>query len=269
MKLRDLNTGFVVRGVILALPVAIALIFVASLARIAGPPPDPTPVAPTILAPRGGPPAGPVGLRAWARYRDESYNVVGSGFLLQLSDGQLVGVTAAHSVAIGNPDRPLEQIALGFADQAEFVAELDAFHGRPGQPRTGSDMAVDYVLLKTHQSLDTNMVLTPDPRGGPQPGERVSLFTDMGSASGGQRVLEGTVQSASDKAVWVLMDRLFNPAMMSGSPFVSQHTGQAVGMLIAGTLRGRRLLLAVHPIGSIVALAESAEEFPRMAEYGR
>ena len=77
------------------------------------------------------------------------------------------------------------------------------------------------------------------------------------------------MQSASHTAVWVLMDKPFNPGLASGSPFVSQHTGQVVGMLIAGSLRGRRLLLGAHPIESIVHLAESADELFKIDEYRR
>ena len=128
-------------------------------------------------------------------------------------------------------------------------------------------MTVDYVLLQADQPVDLGFVLTPDPRGAPQSGERVSLFSGLGDGHGGRRILEGTVQSVSDVAVWVLMDELFNPGLMSGSPFVSQHTGQVVGMTIAVNPRGGRLLLGVHPIGSIVQLAESATEFPKFREY--
>ncbi len=191
------------------------------------------------------------------------------GFLIRLSDGEIVGVTPAHGLSFGDPDHPLERIALGVAGQTDFVVEFDTLWGQPGQPRTGGDMTVDYVLLQADQPIDSSFVLTPDPRGAPQPGERVSLFSGLGDGHGGQRVLEGTVQSVSDTAVWVLMDELFNPDGMSGSPFVSQHTGQVVGMAIAVSPRGGRLLLGVHPIGSIVQLAESATEFPKISEYQR
>jgi hypothetical protein len=267
-----MNIKFVVRGLLLALPVAaitsVAYIVVMFRAQL-GRPPDPTPPPPTILALHGELPAGPVGLQELARYRGDAYSLVGSGFLILLGDGEIVGVTTAHSVSLGNPDRPLEQIALGVAGQTDFVAEFDTLWGQPGQPRTGGDMRVDYVLLQADQPIDLSFVLTPDPRGAPQPGERVSLFSGLGDGHGGQRILEGTVQSVSDTAVWVLMDDLFNPGLMSGSPFISQHTGQVVGMAIAVNLRGGRLLLGVHPIGSIVQLAESATEFPKISEYRR
>ena len=173
-------------------------------------------------------------------------------------------------MSLGDPNQPLERIGLRVAGRTEFVAQFDRLHGQPGQPRTGDDLTVDYVLLLPSRPIEPDLVLQPDPRGRPQPGERVSLFTGLGGdgdADDGQRVLQGTVQSASDTAVWVLMDEWFNPALMSGSVFISQHTGQPVGMLIAGTIRGRRLLLGAHPIGSIVHLAESATEFPRLNEY--
>ena len=108
--------------------------------------------------------------------------------------------------------------------------------------------------------------MMPDPRGAPQPGERVTLYSGLGDGRGGLRVHEGTVQSVEDKAFWVLMDRWFNPSQMSGSPIVSQHTGQAVGMVVAGSPRLGRVLLGAHPIGSLVNLAESATEFPTLSE---
>ncbi len=263
----ETNLRFVWRGLLLALPMAVVLTVVGfTLLTFVGPPPDPTPPPPTILAPRGAPPPGPVSLQAWAQYRGQGYGPVGSGFLLHLDDGQVVGVTAAHSLAIGDPDRPLQRVALGVAGRADFVAEFDTLHGRPGQARQGEDMTVDYVLLQPRQPVDAGWVLWPDSRGAPQPGERVWLLDSRQDNAVAQRALEGTVQSADDSAVWVLMDRLFYPAMLSGSPLVSQHTGQVVGMLIAGTVRGNRLLLGVHPIGSIVRLAESANEFPKLGE---
>ena len=260
------------RGLLLALPVAaiasVALTLVMIRVQIGGPP-DPTPPPPAIFAPRGELPAGPVGLQELARYRGETYILTGSGFLILLNDGTIVGVTTAHSVLIGDPDHLSKQIALAVAGQTDFVAEFDTLWGQPGQPRTGGDMTVDYVLLQADQPIDSGFVLTPDPRGAPQPGERVSLVSGLGDGHGGRRILEGTVQSVSDTAVWVLMDGLFNPGLMSGSPFISQHTGQVVGMAIATTLRRNRLLLGTHPIGSIVQLAESATEFIKMDEYQR
>jgi hypothetical protein len=258
---------FVLRGLLLGLPLACLLtagwIFLQTpFARR----PDPTPLPPTILAPPGSMPVGPVGLREWALYRGRAYEPVGSGFLLRLPSGDIVGVTAAHAVSLDQPDRPLQQIALGVAGRRGFVGEFDTLQGRPGRRFLPEDLAVDYLLLRVESPVDASLVLMPDPRGSPQPGERVSLYGGVGDASAGLRVLEGTVQSVGDSAIWVLMDDRFNPGQLSGSPFVSQHTGQAVGMVLAASPRGTRLLLGAHPIGSLVRLAESATEFPKLIE---
>jgi hypothetical protein len=129
------------------------------------------------------------------------------------------------------------------------------------------NLTVDYMLLDTDSSVDPRLVLVPDPRGAPQPGERVLLYSAQTDARGEARVFEGTVQSVSDAGMWVLMDKLFNPVLTSGAPFVSQHTGHVVGMVIAGSPRRHRLLLGAHPIGSIAQRAESADEFPKIGEY--
>jgi len=268
-----MNTKFVIRGLLLALPVAVVATVTGFAVMVVrgwiGPPPGPPPPPPTVLAPRGEMPGGPVGLQEWVQVHGEEYHLAGSGFLLALDGGEVVGVTTAHSVPLGDPDRPVDRIGLRVAGQADFVAEFDTLHGQPGRPRTGEDLAVDYVLLHADRPADPGLVLVPDPRGAPQPGERVSLWSGQGDGKGGRRALEGTVQSVGNTAVWVLMDEWFNPSFMSGSPFVSQHTGQAVGMAIAANPRRGRVLVGAHPIGSIVRFAGSATEFSRISKYRR
>ena len=271
-----MNTKFILRGLLIALPVTVivtaaGLAFMIARAWV-GPLPGPIPPSPTIDEPRGELPAGPVGLQEWVQVRGEEYHLAGSGFLVRLDGldgGEILGVTTAHSASLGDPDRPVERMAMRLAGQADFEVEFDTLWGHPGQPRTGEDLTVDYVLLRTDGPIDPGLILAPDPRGAPQPGERVSLWSGQGDGHGGQRVLEGTVQSVSETAVWVVMDELFVPGMMSGSPFVSQHTGQVVGMAIAASPRRRHMLIGLHPIGSIAGLAESATAFPRLSEFRR
>jgi hypothetical protein len=133
---------------------------------------------------------------------------------------------------------------------------------------TPENLTRDYVLLEVERPVDPALVLVPDPRGAPQPGERVSLYSGLGDGQGKVRVLSGTVQSISDTAVWVLMDDTFNPGLMSGSPFVSQHTGQVVGMAVAASPRLDRLLLGMHPVGHLVQLARSAQDSTRLIDLG-
>jgi hypothetical protein len=285
MNLKPLFRAFL--HTLIALLALLAILFVSAsfyvpqilswTLRTFSPPLEATPLPPTLLAPRGEMPAGVVGLEEWAQYNGRDYELVGSGFFLQLSDGTVIGVTTEHaSAALGLPDNTLEHIAFALNGQPGHVVEFDTLYGPPGAPRSGLDLSIDYVLLKVRdplqgmdQPIDPALVLSPDPRGAPQPGERVSLFSGLGDGHGNRRELMGTVQSADAKGVWVLMDDMFNAGRMSGSPLVSQHTGQVVGMAIAVAPRADRIEIGFHPIGHIVQIAEAAREFPKIADYHR
>jgi hypothetical protein len=115
-------------------------------------------------------------------------------------------------------------------------------------------MTIDYVLLWPDSPPAPAFVLRPDPRGGPQPGEQVSLYSGVGD---GQRILPGTVESVDSNGAWVRMDNIFDPGQMSGSPVISQYTGRVVGMTIAVSPRQGALSIGINPIGAILARAMS------------
>lgn len=286
--LRALLRTFIALLALLVILLVVASFYVPQILgwtfRTFSPPAEPTPLPPTLLAPRGEMPTGVVGLEERVQFRGEEFQLVGSGFLLQLGNGAVIGVTTAHaSAALGLPDNTLERIAFAVNGQPDHVAEFDTLYGPPGTPRSGLDLSIDYVLLKVgdplqgvgdplpgmDQPIDPTLVLTPDARGAPQPGERVSLLSGLGDGHGNRRELMGTVQSVDAKGIWVLMDDMFNAGRMSGSPLVSQHTGQVVGMAIAVVPRADRIEIGFHPIGHIVQIAEAAREFPKIAEYRR
>jgi hypothetical protein len=64
------------------------------------------------------------------------------------------------------------------------------------------------------------------------------------------------------------MDGWFNALQMSGSPILSQHSGQVVGMLTVGSVGGFRLLLGAVPVGALVAGAEGASDLVPLPELG-
>ena len=267
-----MNTRFVLRGFTFALIVIglIAAAFVVVMSRfLAGPPSGPPPPPATILAPRGEIPSVPVGMSEWAKYQNEEYGLAGSGFFLGLDSGGIVAATTAHSLSLGNSNRPIEQIAFGIAGQDGFMLEMDVLHGDPGVPRWGSDMTVDFVLLRVDGFVDPNYILQPDSRGEPQPGERVVLYSGIGHEEGGIRILYGTVHTVDRNGAWVLMDDDFQPGLMSGSPFVSEHTGNVVGMAISAGQSEFGLMIGMHPIGSLVSKAQDAANFPLLIDYGR
>jgi hypothetical protein len=206
----------------------------------------PLPPPPIIHAPRGEPPSGVV---AFEERVDGA--LVGSGFLLELPNGDVIGVTTAHSLGEGN----FAPIVFAVAGSDRVVATFSTLHAPLGRPRTAADMTIDYVLMRPDSPPDATRVLRPDPRGAPQPGERVSLYSGLGDGRGGQRILHGTVESVDENGAWIRMDEVFDPSTMSGSPIVSRHTGQVVGMTIVMNWVPGTLRIGVNPIGAIVDAA--------------
>lgn len=226
----------------------------------------PTPPPPALTAPRGELPSGHAGLEEWAQYTDGA-GAIGSGFLLRLETGGLVGVTTAHSLYLsGWLGRRLESLTFRLPQSSDAVAVFTRFHGAPGRVFTGHNFTLDYVLLSSDGPVEEALALTPDLRGAPEPGERVVLYSGLGDGRGNPRPLTGTVTAAGESAIWAQMDEFFEAGGMSGSPLLSAHTGRVVGMAISAG-HSAPLLVGFHPIGSLVTKARQAEIFPSLDAY--
>lgn len=291
--IRTPNWQFIGRGTLLA--VAALLLAGAALFGLLFPgiPYGPVPEAPAIQLPAGPLPPPQVGLRVWAEYAGREPGLAGSGFFLELPDGRLVGVTAAHSFRLTSE---LEAISLA-APGALARVRLDTLHGNPGAARLfGNNLTGDYLLLVTALQLEVEaaqtpvtsdnpvsdpqppaglptsptpalgyppdlrggpgpgLVLVPDPRGGPQPGERVVVYSGVLAEPQG-----GAVFSSGGRGAWAVMDAPFEAALTSGAPVFSEHTGLIVGMALVAGQREGRLVLGIHPIGSLVEKGLAAE----------
>jgi hypothetical protein len=233
---------------------------------------DPTPRPPVIAAPAGPLPDGVAGLQERAQTSGQGYHGLGSGFFLRLLSGPIIGVTTAHSVAaLGQPGNNLQNMAWalpGARDtEAGNVDEFSSLYGLTGLPFSGTDLSVDYLLLKTRRLTRVSLALVPDERGAPQPGERVALYSGLGGAEPARRVRMGTVLSSAGTAAWLRLDDSFHPGGMSGSPVLGAYTGRVVGMAVAATHQRGRVLIGLNPIGAIVQHAAAAKSFPSIAEF--
>jgi hypothetical protein len=265
-----MNWKFVLRGLILATIIlvlgAVGLYLYLSQFSVdipAGPVPPP----PTILAPEGVPPETQVGLKEWAKYGETDYVAVGNGFFLGLEDGTVIGVTTAHSVSTFSENHSLTSLAFTMGWEPGFLAEMDTLYGTPGKPRYGRDMTVDYILLRVDVPVDAVLILEPDSRGQPQAGEKILLYSGLGDDPGMLSVYPGTIQGVDKNGAWAVMDDNFHPGGMSGSPFISTHTGKVVGMAITAANRNGRLYIGMHTIGSLVKKAMGAEGFPLIRNF--
>ncbi len=205
------------------------------------------PPAPRIDIERGTMPAGIVGFEERIR-SNESDNLVGSGFLLELPNGDVIGVTTAHGTGLA----PANSITFKIAAEDDPIATFAEDYTLRGRARNDQDMTVDYVLLQPDVTPHAVLVLQPDPRGAPQHGERVSLYSGLGNGSGNQWILQGTVESVDQQGAWIRMDEIFAPGLMSGSPVISQHSGRVVGMAIAVRPNLGAISIGINPIDAII-----------------
>lgn len=254
------GAGLALAALLLAGAAAFGLLFPAI-------PYGPVPEPPAIDQPAGPlPPAG-VGVQVWAHYAGEPPRLAGSGFLLELPDGRLVGVTAAHSFDLSGGLHAIElrwapqaggavtQAEPGSGGTAEGGITLTALHGEPGRARLfGNDLSGDYLLLVTTAEQAEFLPLAPDPRGGPQPGERIVVYSGVVEVP-----RAGAVFRSDRRGAWAVMEQRFDPALTSGAPVFSQHTGLVVGMALVAGEREGRTVLGMHPIGSLVEKGLAAE----------
>ena len=243
-------TGKTLARVIIAVLAGIALggaVILAAAPRLFVPRLPPLPPPPVITAPRGEPPTDVVAFEERV-----GGSLAGSGFLLELPNGDVIGVTTAHSLGEGR----FAPLAFVVAGRGDVVATFRTLYAPLGLPQTDSNLTIDYVLMKPDAPPDPTLVLRPDPRGGPQPGERVSLYSGLGDGQGGPRILHGTVEWVDAGGAWMRMDELFDPGLMSGSPMISQHTGRVVGVVIVMSWVPGTLRIGINPIGEIVRAAQ-------------
>ena len=171
-----------------------------------------------------------------------------SGFLLEV-DERVFAVTAAHSLVDFRGQGMPEAIPVLSPGSSELSLNIETDGGTWGRPRWGRDLSVDYALFIVDQTVDPQWILQPDGRAMAEVGERVWLHSGAGD---GSDVYGGIVYSTRTNGVWVVMDEQFGPWMMSGSPFISAETGQVVGMAIVTGQQQGRLVIGMHPAGSLV-----------------
>ncbi len=226
---------------------ALAAIVVNIPGHVAIPNLGPVPPEPQIDAPVGDPPGGYLALSG--EFDGISFSC---GFLLQLEDGQRVGISTAHAV----PALPPGTTAVFLDPEGGLVAHLNSQIGR-GRTFRQDHFTTDYALWSVASNTPAERLLKPDPRGQAQPGERILLYGRSSDGSSDSKSWPGVVMKVTNDATWLLMDDFFSPYGFSGCPVVSQHTGRVIGMAVAGS-RKAPTRMGLHPIGSLVEKAKAA-----------
>ena len=208
----------------------------------------PTPQAPVISAPRGEPPTGQ--LASWG-YSNATAPEFGCTTLVRMPDGRKVAISTAHSTYPQTADVGGRLVAPDGTKIADLVGQL-----KYGAPFQGMRLNIDYVLWTLKTMPPAEDFVEPDPRGAPQPGERVWLY-NMDSRPNGVGRRAGVVMQINKDNTWLRMDESFVPGGSSGCPVVSQHTGKLLGTVVAGA-DSKPVIIGLHPVASLVEKVNAA-----------
>lgn len=235
-------------------PEALAAVLVNAPGHVAAPDLGPVPPLPEITAPRGDLPEGFVAFTG-----ETDGKSFACGFLLALEDEQgtrhlRVGVSSAHAA----PAPPPGATSVFLAPDGSLAARLEGQIGRGGTFRH-AHFAMDYALWSVASDVPAERFLEPDPRGAGQPGERILVYGRFTGPDGGSKSWPGVVMKVDRDAIWIQLDDVMKPYGFSGCPVISQHTGQVIGMAIAGWQKAPTRM-GLHPIGSLVEKARAALE---------
>lgn len=205
---------------------------------------------------------------AWAN-REASQQ--GTGFFTAGPGGKVAGVTSAHFLDFNGP--ALLEATFLAVPTLRPLASFTRSWGPPGNAGTLEpiDLRRDYLLMPAEDEVPAQVLLHLDDRDHPDVGERVWLPDKNFDVQLGFDLVEGRVMEAGQRYLVVQLDRRIKLQSQSGSPILSQRTGNVIGTLSRAQedQQGRTLLL-LAPANSIrAALASQAQMPPLRSVVGR
>lgn len=205
-------------------------------------------------------PAGPLVYQPVFTWADGEQTAQGTGFFAYAPSDEVVAITSAHFIDFSGP----ALLEAHWLDNVRFtpVCKFTNSFGQPGRPPLGDDLRGDYLVLdavRLSVSQD-RPILQLDPRPAPDVGERVWLPNKDETVLLGHRPMAGTVVEASEQYAVILFDEHFRLQSQSGSPLVSQQTGQVIGTLSrGGELRGQAFIYTAPARPILDAISNAAE----------
>lgn len=192
----------------------------------------------------------------------------GTGFFTKSAAGKLIAVTSAHFVDFGGPKLLRAQWLR--VDDGEKVAEFEEHLGTPTYAGNEDDYRRDYLLFVPKQGIEDIATLELDGRMQPLRGERVWLPNKDYESDKGYTLEAGTVKKATAEYSQVVFDNQFVLQSRSGSPIISQMTGNVIGTLAAsGEFLGEEFVVIAPSAPIKQALERANKSFKTHAVIGR
>jgi hypothetical protein len=205
----------------------------------------------------------------------DSYN--GTAFLTRGPGGTVFGVGSAHYILGGSVAHRIELLEIA---SGEAIIDTDKSYGPVGDgdpttpPENSASLAEDFFFVPVETEVVDENIVELDAREYVKKGERIWFPNKNPDADKGYTLFEGTVIEVDSGYVGVEMDTAIPLQSQSGTPFVSQHTGKAIGTLATARTQGTdTVVIYLAPAHAIrQGLASNREIMPLsaaiMAENG-
>jgi bifunctional DNase/RNase len=213
--------------------------------------------------------SAPVVFQPQLTFRTGRTTQLGTGFLIQAPNkAGVAAVTSTHFIDMGGE----KLVSVEWLDlrNGAAVAKMTRSWGKPG--RGGSldplDLRSDYLVMPVDPVPAPVALLQLDPRPLPSVGERVWMPNKARGEDAGFGVgwVAGTVSAVAPSYIDVHLDRDPQLQSQSGSPIVSQATGQVIGILSRGGLdKGGVARIRLAPSAAIAAAMKSKAR-PRLRD---
>lgn len=225
---------------------------------------------PPLTAPAAPYPVGQIVFGQTLDWASGETTAQGMGWFARTQSGRVVGMTSAHFLEQSGP-RLVKVAWQNPADWAKDEPAKDvssATHslGRPGDEgiytNTKTDLRRDYIVFALDAPLAPNAacILTLDSRPEVLRGEGVWLPFPNWEGTNPARMMTGQVTKSREGFIEIEFEEAVDLMGHSGSPLISQQTGQVIGTLSRGGLRGGKTVVIAAPVTTLAAAIASAEQ---------
>jgi hypothetical protein len=256
----------------------------------------PVAAAPPPARPATKPPGRQVLFQPMFVWENSQPTLQGTGFFVKAPGGKVAAVTSIHFLDVAGPrlrevrwlnvadNKPAAVLDRSWGPRGEArAARLIVGKDRDGKPEIVTlpmpDKRTDYLLMPASQGVPADAVLELDPRTTIDAGERVYFHDKCRFGQKDYAVLEGSVVRATPEQYQVMLDQDIEPESQSGSPVISQATGEVIGTLagigdfgadaaqiLLGGGRGSPRLLVLTPSCAILKALQENHDFPLLQD---
>ncbi|MFO0812221.1 MAG: hypothetical protein U0796_03320 [Gemmatales bacterium] len=211
------------------------------------------------------PPTQPILFQPAFLWQDSKETRQGTGFLVSVPDGRVVGITSAHFINFDGPAL-IKAAWLDMRTKIQAVRFSKCF-GKPGNGGTSNvlnvDLQSDYLIMLADNEVDKQWIVALDDRDAPILGEPVCFPNKDAKAELGFNPVRGHVSKIQPEYITIKLSFPVALQSQSGSPIISLTNGKVIGTLSRSAGKQTDSIL-LTPAKAIVNAIANAKDTPML-----